>query len=387
MTESSTPPSLPGGNNRREMLLGAGFAGALAYFSPLLASPLGRPVWPTGEDTPSLRRRAARKNMLCGSAVAADILAGDARLQAVLRQDCNILVAENELKFGRVKPTADGPLQFGPAEEIYAFAKANGMAMRGHNLLWWEGEPDWAKQLVPTLSPGQAGDLLGSYITEVVGHWRGRLVHWDVINEPITAQDKLAETLFTGKLGEHVVDLAFHSARSADPDVLLVMNQNLIEQEGWWQEHQRAATLRLLERLLARGVPVQALGIESHLETMNGFSQANWRAFLDEVHGMGLKIIVTELDVTDTGTLGDVATRDGAVAALAKSFLDVTLSYRNCLGLLSWGVTDPYSWLTHLPDKQRKDGAPLRPDMRDADYCRKPLWQAIAAAIDAAPAR
>lgn len=372
---------------RRDILISAGTAGALAYGSSILARTPDLQGWSDDETSPSLRARAARKKLLCGSAVAADILARDLRLQAVLRADCNILVPENELKLGRLKPSADSPLQFGPAESIYAFAKANGMAMRGHNLLWWQSPPQWEQQLIPTLSPGQAGDYLTSYISDVVGHWRGRLVQWDVVNEPISAQNKLLETLFTGKLGEQSIDLAFHAAHAADPGTMLVINQNLIEQESWWEQRQRTATLGLLERLLKRGVPIHALGIESHLETVNGFSPANWRAFLDDVTGMGLKLIVTELDVTETGTIGDIATRDAAAAALAKAFLDVTLSYRNCLGLLSWGVTDRYTWLAKVPDKQRKDGAALRPDMRDADFHRKPLWQAIAAAIDGAPSR
>ena len=372
---------------RRDLMAGAAAGGALAYAAPILAQPLGQQDWQVDDRSPPLRRHAAAKGLFCGSAVSAEALANDPRLQAVLRQDCNILVPENELKFGRVKPTADGPLQFGPAERIYAFARANGMQMRGHNLLWWEGEPDWAKRLVPTLSPGQAGDLLTSYIHDVVGYWRGRLVQWDVVNEPISAQNKLLEPLFTGKLGEQVIDLAFHAAREADPGTMLVLNQNLVEQENWWQQHQRTATLGLLERLLKRGVPVQALGIESHLETAIPFSPANWRAFLDEVTGMGLKIMVTELDVSDAGTGGDTGARDSAVASLAKAYLDVTLSYRECLGVVSWGVSDRDSWLNKTPGKARKDGVPLRPDMRDPDYRRAPLWQAIADAIDAAPRR
>jgi endo-1,4-beta-xylanase len=147
--------------------------------------------------------------------------------------------------------------------------------------------------------------------------------------------------------------------------------------------------LRLLERLVGRGVPIQALGYEAHMNTEVNLSEAKWRLFLDEVTAMGLKIMITEMDIYDARTLGDIPKRDAAVASLATQFLDITLSYPDCLGLLTWGQVDRYTWLRKESEAKRwrTDGAPLRPCPRDEDFKPKPLYHAIANAIDRAEPR
>jgi endo-1,4-beta-xylanase len=378
--------------DRRTVLIGAAGLGvataALAGATPFLATPARDAPAVTG-DGPSLRVRADRKGLLCGSEINRFSLARTPEVTAALIRDCNIIVPGLELKWNRVQPTRDGPLQFAPAEAIWKLAAANRMAMRGHNLTWYRAQPAWAKDTVAALSPGAAGDMLAGYARAVVGHWRGRIAHWDVTNEPVDGDGNLTDPLWAPKLGEGYMDIAFRAAHEADPGALLTLNIEAIEQDTPWQEKHRTAALKLMERLVARGVPVQALGIEGHVSTLYGFSEARYRRFLDEVSALGLKLLVTELDVTENGTLGDVAVRDAAAAALAKALLDVTLSYRNCLGLLTWGQSDRDSWL-RTPEgasKQRNDGQPLRPNPLDDDFVRKPLWYAIAAAIDGAPAR
>jgi endo-1,4-beta-xylanase len=370
---------------RRDMLATAVVAGGLAYATPLLTASAAPIVADAGSMT--LRQRAARKGLLCGAEVVAPNLAKDTRLRDVLIQDANILVPGNELKWKRLQPTADGPMNFGPAEAIYDFARAHDMDMRGHSLTWYRGEPDWAIEKIGQMTAGQAGDFLTGYVGKVVGHWAGRLVQWDVANEPIDAKGNLSEPLFVNKLGERYLDLAFHAAHEADPTALLMMNATLVEQDWWYEDRQRDQTLRLVERLLKRGVPVQGFGLEGHLRTELGLSESKLRQFLDELTGMGLTLMVTELDVNDAGTLGSIPTRDQASAVLAGAFLDIMLSYRNCRGLLTWDAVDRYTWLATEPKKARADGAPQRPDLRDVDYKRKPLWHAVANAIDNAPAR
>ncbi len=370
---------------RRELLLTTGALAAstmAATYASDGAIPAVSDAGPAG-----LRKRAEKKGLLVGSAVEMPTLAQDADLQAVLRQDANILVPEISLKWARIQPTQTGPLQFQKAEAIYAFAKANNMKMRGHCLTWWQEEPQWAQQLIPTLTPGQAGDMLTRHIHDVVSYWRGRITQWDVVIEPISAQDQLLEKLWSSKLGEQYIDLAYEAARDADPHATLILNHDYIAQEDWWQRAQRAATVRLIERLKKRNVPIDGFGIEGHLMLDKGFSEANWRAFCETVTGFGLEIMITEFDVDDKSVAGDIPTRDAAVCAMAKPFLDVTLSFPQTKGLLTWGETDRYSWMLKDPSHKRADGQPPRSLPRDDQYRRKPLWNVIAEAIDQAPAR
>lgn len=367
--------------NRRDLLTLGGAAAFLAAAVPRII-----PAAAAFDDQPgSLRARADRKGLLFGSAVNGRAL-GDPRLQKVLISDANILVPENELKWDAVMPAPD-TYDFSRAEAIYAFAKANDMKMRGHTLTWYRSEPAWAADRIAGMSAAQTGDFLEDYVAHVVGHWKGRIAQWDVINEPTTAKGVLLEKLWSAKLGEQYMDIALHATAQADPHALRMMNQTLIAQEWWWEDKQRDETLRIVEGLLKRGAPLQGFGYEAHLRTSYAFSEGKWARFLEELKQMGLKFMITELDVDDSGTIGDVDARDRASAALVKSLLDVSLSFDHCLGVLTWAAADRYSWLMQDKDRKRSDGMALRPTPRDADFQKKPVWNAIAQALAAAPAR
>ncbi|MET0239711.1 MAG: endo-1,4-beta-xylanase [Sphingobium sp.] len=367
--------------NRRDLLACAGAAGLLGFAIGKVRSQVPEPPVPTG----TLRERADRKGLLCGSAVSFPALK-DERLRKCLIDDCNILVPENELKWAVIQPK-EGPINFEPAEAIFNFAKTNAMQMRGHTLTWYRDEPDWAVAKIAGMTPGKAGDFLYDYVHKVVSHWKGRILQWDVINEPVVATGKIVEKAFYGKLGEDYMDIALRATKDADPAALRMLNQTLIAQEWWWEDKQRIQTLDLVERLLKRGAPLQGFGYEAHMRTAYAFSERKWAAFLEELKQMDLKFMVTELDVDDSGTIGDVKWRDAEAAALAKSMLDVSFSFEHCLGVLTWGASDKHSWIRHSEERRRKDGAPQRPTPRDDDYRRKPLWSAIAQALDGAPVR
>lgn len=374
--------------DRRDFLAFGAAALAVGGVMPFLEHGRAQVTPPADEPaTGSLRERADAKGLLCGAAVAAPDLVGDARLREVLIRDCNVLTPENELKWGRVQATPGGPLDFSEAEKVYAFAKKNRMAMRGHALCWWNSQPAWAADHIGGMSAKDAGDYLQKYVHDVAHYWRGRIVQWDVVNEPIGAKDVILDRMLSPKLGDRFMDMAFEAAAEADPAALRVLNHDLIAQDDWYQEAQLDSTVRLIDRLMNRGAKIQCFGFEAHLATAYGFSEAKWRRFCDHLTGMGLKLMITEMDVDDSGTLGDVARRDAQSTALAGALLDVMLSYPECLGVVTWGAVDKYSWLRKVKDRQRKDGQLQRPTPMGDDYQPKPLWRTIAKALDKAEPR
>jgi endo-1,4-beta-xylanase len=110
-----------------------------------------------------------------------------------------------------------------------------------------------------------------------------------------------------------------------------------------------------------------------------------WRAFLDEVVGMGYKLLITEFDVNDKDLPTESGTRDAQVAAAAKGYLDLMLSYKQLDQVLCWGMVDKFSWLQNF--SKRADTTPQRPTPYDDNYRPKPLRDAIAAAFESAPKR
>jgi endo-1,4-beta-xylanase len=184
-----------------------------------------------------------------------------------------------------------------------------------------------------------------------------------------------------------VIDLAFHTARAQLPDAQLVYNDYM----SWEPQHRMhcADVLRLLEGFRKRGTPVDALGVQSHIEMFSldpasgagPYLENEWRRFLDEVVGMGYKLLITEFDVKDTALPSDIALRDAKVADYARRYFDVMLDYPELGDILAWGMVDKFNWLQGFAP--RADGLEVRGCPYDSTYRPKPLRTAIAGALAA----
>jgi len=232
--------------------------------------------------------------------------------------------------------------------------------------------------------------LLGEHITKLVRHYAGRLHSWDVVNEAIEPKhgrsDGLRVSVWQAALGPQFIDFAFRTAAAADPAVPLYYNEYGLDFDTPEDEARRRAVVALLERLRRDGVPISGLGIQGHLGAGGKrFDPTRFSRFLDEVAALGLKILITELDVTDHRLPADIPTRDEAVAAVTADYLAVACAHPAVEGVLTWGLSDRHSWLNASPDYKRADGLPQRPLPLDAALQRKPMWGAIARAYDRAP--
>jgi endo-1,4-beta-xylanase len=371
--------------SRRQILAGGG----------LLATSLGGAAWAAQDrppapvatpDIPSLGALARSKGLLSGAALDVTWM-NDAAMMAALRTDCNVIGVANGFNWTRTQPRPEMPLDLWQAEAVYDFAHGSGELTRGHNLVWVDPAlPKWVLARENDMSASDTADLMMRHVRDSMTPFKGRIIQQDVICEPNDSKG-LQSTIWSRKLGERYLDLAMEAALQADPACLRVLNQSVIEQDSRYHELMRTVLLKLIEGMLKRGAPIQALGIEGHLDARYPFSQRVWGNFLDEIVGMGLKLMIVEYDVLDRGINGDAARRDAGTASLMKAFLDVTLSYPQCLGLVSQTYGDRYSWLFTEAQKQRPDRRQLRPNPLDTQYRRKPMWYAIAAAIKAAPRR
>ncbi|MGC9954193.1 MAG: endo-1,4-beta-xylanase [Rhizomicrobium sp.] len=330
-------------------------------------------------DTP-LRQRAAARGRFYGCAVGSYQLRDDDFAQ-VLAREANMLVPEYELKRDTVEPSP-GQFDYSGADALLGFAAAHGMKMRGHTLVWYAANPPWLEEKV-LAAPDD--EILTDYVGRLVGRYRGRVHSWDVVNEAIHPQDGRADGLrncfWLKRFGPEYIDLAYHAAKRADPDALLVYNDWGCEGGEARNDRFRAATLKFLADALARKVPIEALGLQGHLNAFGaGVDQRKLRAFLEEVRTMGLRILVTEHDVDDSGGPLDIAVRDRAVADASARFLDVVLDNEAMLAVLTWGLTDRYlradSGLKAMFSGYSPRKLPL-----DADLKRKPMWGAIARAF------
>lgn len=321
----------------------------------------------------------------------------DPNYRRIVASECGLIVPENELKWGWVRHSPTG-FDFSGADRLLAWAEAHGLAMRGHNLVWHHPKwwPDWVTKYDFGARPAtEAERMLKEHIETVCRRYGRRIGSWDVINEAVDNHSgEMRQTVFSRAIGspDDVLDLCFRTAKESAPHAQLVYNDYMSWEPGG--ENHRTGVLRLLERLRKRGTPVDALGVQSHIGSGNNPGDAPifgphderaWRRFLDEVTGMGYDLLITEFDVNDRGIQGDVAQRDREVAAYARAYLDLMLSYRQLGDVLAWGMTDNHSWLQERP--ARLDGKAKRCTPYDSSYRPKPLRAAMASSFRGAALR
>jgi endo-1,4-beta-xylanase len=343
---------------------------------------------PAPDEQPALDTLAREKGLRFGAALEPRHL-GDPAYAALVRRETGIVVGENAQKWHVI--ARDRTPVYSSADALADFAAANGLRLRGHTLLWYAHVPDWWDAIADRRAAEHA---MLDHIAELVGRYRGRIASWDVVSEAIEVADGRADGLrravFLDRFGEGYLQRAFAAARAADPTCQLVYNDYGFEYATPWHGQRRRALLGLLARFRSDGTPVGAVGLQSHLVAGQDFDAAIWRRFLADIAAMSYRIVVTELDVTDAALPGDIVARDAAVADEYRRYLDATLDERAVEAVLSWGLSDRWTWLrgpSALPSHRRKDGMQPRPLPFDDALRRKPAWTAIARAFAAAPAR
>ena len=371
--------------DRRQFLHGSACAAAVAALpAPVLAG--------SGEFV-SLDAIARSRGLCFGTATDGSEVASNG-LSELIARECSVLVSENAHKWKHLAPLKD---VFRPeeAQAITDFAIANDMEMRGHCFIWNQDNriPEWMHAQEEELATN-GGEKLIQYMwdhAEKLVSTFPTIRSWDAVNEVIRPwQGDIRNSLLSRIFDEQVMDVGFGIMRAKAPDAQLVYNDYM---EWNVRSAHRDGVLTLLERALSRNVPIDALGIQAHLGGTVGqeLDEAGWVRFLTEIEGMGLKVLVTELDCSDRNvTSGDPAKRDAETAAHVKGFLDATLSFTNVERLLLWSISDRGTYLNrpgYPQERRRADGLPMRGHPFDDDLQPTAMRQAIADALAHAPER
>lgn len=358
--------------------------------------------------TESLRQIAASKGILYGGfhQRSPTDFSQDLKFQRTFLEDYGLIVGGF---FGvTVGPFGLNNYNFSQIDPFFNFAQQNGLAFRGHPMIWNQYNSPWLVEKFKSANTTNAEieQIFTNHITTLGKKYAGKVNSWDVVNEVINVEDGRADGLrdtmvsgFNGEnyptwlkfLGADYIQRAFELAHAADPGAKLVLNETSLDYSdasgnSYWEKRRRAL-LTLLTNLKAKGTPIHALGIQSHLLARfnKDFDGNKFRKFLSEVASLGLKIIVSELDVSDTELPKSIEVRDRIVAQSYYEYLSVVLDEPAVTTVINWGLTDRYTWLSDFAP--RSDGAEVRPLLRDRQYNRKPAWQAVAKALKEAPAR
>ena len=281
----------------------------------------------------------------------------------------NMVVCENEMKFDATEPRRN-QFSYNGGQTIVNTANSYGMKVRGHTLAWHGQNPSWVSDAINAKQGAErrqeAINILKNHIYNVVGHWKGQIAEWDVVNECLEENNGRAvgagystrtwSVWYTGFGGEDYIDSAFVWAHQADPDAKLYINDYNIGHwgGGHYENGKTHAMYNLAKRLKDAGIPIDGVGMQTHT-SVNGLQPEQIEETVKQFAAIGLNCIFTETDMPggEVSGSGDNAKlvreiSDAELVTQAEKYaklVDISLRYDNCPTLVVWGVVDSNSWL------------------------------------------
>ena len=293
----------------------------------------------------------------------------------------NVVVAENEMKFDATEPS-ENKFNYTKGDKMVEYAQANGLRVRGHAFAWHSQVASWVSNY-----SGQKEKLLSvlkNHIDSVVGHWKGKVAEWDVVNEAVNdeydAGWRSTNSVWYEGIGPEFLDSAFVWAHAADPDAELCYNDYSLE----WSLREKSKASFVVEqvkRWKENGIPITCVGTQTHIEISHETTPQNVRALAKALAELGVTLNITELDIGfPKGSADQLGADDYAKQGhLYRQFMDVFLEEPNMGEFVIWGLTDAHSW---LDDQQGKTQGLLY----DKQYKPKPAFDSIMVSLKAHPA-
>jgi endo-1,4-beta-xylanase len=292
----------------------------------------------------------------------------------ILKHHFNTATAENHMKPDNIAPASSGgAYKWDDADKLVAAVNEAGLKMHGHTLIWHSQTPSW----LTNGTEEAVANSLKKYVTDVVTHFKGKVISWDVVNEAMDETDNLKAALEgdgdgwrtydwtlclrnspwnkagKDKAGTTYIEAAFRAARAADPDAKLFYNDyNLNSQK------KSRATYLMVKDINDKwkdggntGLLIDGIGMQTHhhLNTNPDTVKTATELFAS----LGVEIAVSEMDIVAAkggdvndsrlGAWNEEASRKQA-ELYAKLFKIYKENAAHITRVTFWGIDDGTSW-------------------------------------------
>jgi endo-1,4-beta-xylanase len=330
-----------------------------------------------------------KKDFLIGMAVNDNVVCGnDVNAAAIVEKHCNTITAENVMKWQKIHPLP-GKYDFEPADRFVEFGQKNKMFIIGHTLVWHHQTPGWVFEDDANKPMTREAMLarMKDHIFTVMGRYKGKVGGWDVVNEALDERGELRKSKWLETIGEDFIEKAFEYAHEADPGAELYYNEYNTENTGKLE-----GCVEIVKKLKAKGLRIDGVGLQEHAD-MNYPSKAALEGFFKAMKPLGVKIMITELDITVLPVVDWFAVRidfndvnarkqfnpyanglpDEMQKKLTKRYAELFSEYVKHADQVDrvtfWGVYDKTSWLNR--------GRTNYPLLFDRKYQPKPAFRAV----------
>jgi len=328
-----------------------------------------------------------------GTAMSLDQITGkDTNAIKIIKQHFNSIVAENCMKSMYLQPK-EGEFFFDDADQFVKFGEENNMNIIGHCLIWHSQAPRWffVDNEGKDVSREVLIERMKNHITTVVGHYKGRIHGWDVVNEAIMEDGSLRKSKFYQIIGDDFMKLAFQFAHEADPNVELYYNDY-----NEWYVGKSEAIVAMVKDFQANGIRIDAIGMQGHIG-MDYPTFEEYQAAIDAYAAAGVKVMVTELDMSALprpsqnvgANIADIEAYRAEINPFTEGLSEeVSEQWTNRMAdffqlfinnsdkiqrVTMWGVSDATSWKNNFPVRGRTD----YPLLFDRNHQPKPIVQII----------
>eukprot|EP00727_Mastigamoeba_balamuthi_P012935 m51a1_g8264 putative endo- -beta-xylanase (783) ;mRNA; f:22733-26343 len=258
----------------------------------------------------------------------------DSRNTELSAKHYGIITAGNECKMDATEPQR-GHFNFQGCDAVYNWARSHNMQFRGHNLVWHNQIAQWMRRLNSAAEKKQA---IIDHINGVLGHYKGKVYAWDVVNEAVSDGNthSLRQSNWYPAVPDFI-DVAFRAARAADPHAKLFYNDYGADGLGGKSDY----IYNMVKGMKSRGVPIDGVGFQMHVSTQWSPSEDSMRRNFQRFAALGLDVHITEADVATSGGQGDWQKQAQVFGNMARACMAVP----RCKSFQVWGSIDRTSWL------------------------------------------
>jgi endo-1,4-beta-xylanase len=271
-----------------------------------------------------------QSDFIWGTAVNDGLLTKDSpnseNYKRYLKEFFNTAVIENGFKAGmwQAKPQSRESTM-----KAFEWLEKEGFRQRGHNLVWpgWKFNSALFKNTAAT-DTAQFRALIEEDVLSKMTATKGRLIAWDVINEPLHERD------FLPYLSKDIQEDWFKIAKKIDPRAKLYINEygllNSIASPA-----NSASYIDTIALMMKKGAPIEGIGIQGHVGRQPR-NPAQVLTDLDLFKKLNLPIQITEFDINMTD--------EDLQADYTRDFLIACYSHPLVTGFTIWGFWQGAHW-------------------------------------------
>lgn len=288
----------------------------------------------------------------------------DPQQAELVKKHFNSITAENAMKTGELQPE-EGVWNWGLADSIADFCRANKIPLRGHCLVWHT--PQFAHWMLKDKKGNPVSKevfykRLRDHIHTVVNRYKDIVYCWDVVNEAMSdagpgrpgqeQPNPYRESDLYKLCGDEFIAKAFEFAHEADPNAILFYNDyNEVTPA------KRDRIYNMVKKMQQAGVPISGIGMQAHYN-IYGPTVEDVDAAITKYSELVKHIHITEMDIRCNNEMGGQLVFSRGKDAKLPAYLDalhedqfdrlfkVFRKHKDVIDNVTvWNLSDGDSWL------------------------------------------